>query len=108
MPALALLHRSPQDQQHLQRDGGGTRAALAQALLDLARRNPPGHQEGAQSSVETAANRISNNVALLAESIVLNYLALHDEVGTLDLVLPGHGLDSGAERDSLVAFQPIR
>jgi hypothetical protein len=58
--------------------------------------------------VETSATRVSNNVDLLAEAIVLNYLALHDEVGQLDQVLPEHGLGSAAEIDSLVALQPIR
>jgi hypothetical protein len=58
--------------------------------------------------VETAANRVANNVDTLAESIVLNYLALHDEVGRIDMVLPGHSLGAGADLDSLVAFQPIR
>jgi hypothetical protein len=47
-------------------------------------------------------------VDLLAEAIVLNYLALHDDVGQLDAILPGHGLGTGSELDSLVAFQPIR
>jgi len=59
-------------------------------------------------SGETGATRISNNVALLAEAVVLNYLALHDEVGRLGQVLPGHGLGAAAELDQLVAFQPIR
>ncbi len=58
--------------------------------------------------VETAANRVANNVTSLAESIVLNYLALHDEVGRIDMVLPEHSLGAGADLDSLVAFQPIR
>jgi hypothetical protein len=58
--------------------------------------------------LETGATRISNNVALLAEAIVLNYLALHDEVGRFAQVLPGHGLGSAAEQDRLIAFAPIR
>jgi hypothetical protein len=58
-------------------------------------------------SVETAATRVSDAVDLLAEAIVLNYLALHDEVGRLDEVLPNHGLGAGADLDSLVAFEPI-
>jgi hypothetical protein len=58
--------------------------------------------------LETGATRISNNVDRLAEAIVLNYLALHGEVGRLAQVLPGHGLGSAAEIDSLVAFAPIR
>ncbi|MDJ0866605.1 MAG: general secretion pathway protein GspF [Myxococcota bacterium] len=59
-------------------------------------------------SVETASSPVANNVVQLAQSIVLNYLALHGEVGRLDEVLPGHGLGAGATRDALVAFQPIR
>jgi len=59
-------------------------------------------------SNETSATRISNNVVALAEAVVLNYLALHGEVGRLDQVLPEHVLGNGAERDALVAFQPIR
>jgi hypothetical protein len=59
-------------------------------------------------SVETSANRVANSVTTLAEAIVLNYLALHDEISRIDTVLPGHGLGAGAELDSLIAFQPIR
>ncbi len=59
-------------------------------------------------SVETGATRVANNVISLAEAIVLNYLALHNEVGTIDSVLPGHSLGSGAQLDQLVAFAPIR
>ena len=58
-------------------------------------------------SVETGATRISDNVTQLAEAIVLNYLALHGEVGQLGMVLPNHGLGSGAELDALTAFQPL-
>jgi hypothetical protein len=59
-------------------------------------------------SVETGATRVSNNVEQLAQSIVLNYLALHDEVGELGTVLPNHGLGNATQIDELVAFQPIR
>ena len=58
--------------------------------------------------VETAANRVADNVEVLTESIVLNYLVLHDEVDPIDTVLPGHGLGTGVDIDALVAFQPIR
>jgi hypothetical protein len=58
-------------------------------------------------NVETAATRISNNVTLLSESIVLNYLALHGDQGRFDAALPGNGLGSATERDALIAFQPI-
>jgi hypothetical protein len=58
-------------------------------------------------SLETAATRVSQNVDLLAEAVVLNYLALHDELGRFDQVLPRHGLGDAASRDALTAFQPI-
>ncbi len=58
-------------------------------------------------SVETASSPIANNVGLLVQAAVLNYLALHNRVGDINTVLPGHGLGSGAQLDSLVAFAPI-
>jgi hypothetical protein len=58
-------------------------------------------------SVETAATAVANNVTLLAQSIVLNYLALHNRVGDFANVLPMHGLGSGTAFDNLVAFAPI-
>ncbi len=60
------------------------------------------------ADVETDANRVANNVNVLAEAIVLNYLALHDEAGRIGEVLPGHSLGTVAEIDSVTAFQPIR
>jgi hypothetical protein len=57
---------------------------------------------------ETSASRVSNNVTLLAEAIVLNFLALHGQAGRFAQVLPGHGLGGPAELDQLIAFQPIR
>ncbi len=58
-------------------------------------------------SVETAATAVANNVALLAEAVVLNYLALHGTEGTFGSVLPMNGLGSVAARSSLIAFAPI-
>ncbi len=60
-------------------------------------------------NVETAATRVSNNVALLAEAVVLNYLALHNGgVGRFASVLPAHGLGAtAADLDALTAFTPI-
>ena len=59
-------------------------------------------------SVETSATRIANNVDLLAEAVVLNYMALHDDIARFPTVLPGHGLGSGTTLDALVGFAPIR
>jgi len=57
-------------------------------------------------SVETAASAVANNVTLLAEAVVLNYLALHNRVGDFASVLPMNGL--GGALDALTAFAPIR
>ena len=68
---------------------------------------PAGNQVGwfrATGNVETAATRISDDVNLLAQAIVLNYLALHNLTGTLNTVLPGQGLGSGSQLDPLIAF----
>ena len=57
-------------------------------------------------SVETAATPVANNVGLLVEAVVLNYLALHNRVGDFASVLPMNGL--GGAVDALTAFAPIR
>ncbi len=58
-------------------------------------------------SVETSSTPAANNVNLLVETVVLNYLALHGEHGRFETLFPGHGLGNVALRDSLVAFNPI-
>ena len=58
--------------------------------------------------METASTRIASNVELLCEAVVLNYMALHDDVGRFADVLPKHGLGMAADMDALTAFQPIR
>ena len=89
-------------------------ASVFMLVYDPAGRPPltkPGRQIGhfrASGDVETNASRISNNVQLLAESIVLNFMALHDDVGRFSQALPNHGLGSGAQLDALIGFAPIR
>jgi len=58
-------------------------------------------------SLETGATAVSNNVSLLAEAVVLNYLALHGETASFEAALPNFGLPA-AVRDGLTAFQTIR
>ena len=58
-------------------------------------------------SVETGATPLSNNVTQLAEAVVLNYLALHNEVGRFSQVIPAQGLGPASSWDSFVMFQPI-
>lgn len=59
------------------------------------------------ASVETASTPAANNVNLLVETIVLNYLALHGEQGQFAQLFPQNGLGNAALLDSLTAFEPI-
>ncbi len=58
-------------------------------------------------SVETASSPAANNVNLLVETVVLNYLALHGEQNLFPTLFPAHGLGNAALIDSLTAFDPI-
>jgi len=60
-----------------------------------------------EGSVETTSTPAANNVNLLAETVVLNYMALHGENGNFATALPNHGLGNSALQDSLTAFEPI-
>ena len=74
-------------------------------------RPPEQHQQigwfRRDASVETASSPAANNVNLLVETVVLNYLALHGEQGRFGTLFPGHGLGSTTLQDSLTAFNPI-
>lgn len=61
----------------------------------------------ADASVETASAPSANNVNLLVETVLLNYMALHGEQNRFANIVPGQGLGSSAMLDSLTAFQPI-
>jgi len=58
-------------------------------------------------SVETASTPAANNVNLLAETIILNYMALHGEQANFGTLFPSHGLGNSTLQDSLTAFEPI-
>ena len=82
--------------------GMGPRPALTPQIV--------GNQIGyyrSNGSLETSATPVSNSVDLLAESVVLNYLALHNDVASFDAALPSAGL-TPSMRAALTAFQPIR
>ncbi|MEQ8861527.1 MAG: hypothetical protein RIC56_23020 [Pseudomonadales bacterium] len=57
-------------------------------------------------SVETAATPAAGNVNLLAETIILNYMALHGENGNFSGTFGGN-LGNATLQDSLTAFEPI-
>ncbi len=61
----------------------------------------------ASGDVETASSPVANNVNLLVEMVILNYMALHSEQGQFPILFPSHGLGSPAMMDRLTAFQPI-
>ena len=59
------------------------------------------------ASVETASSPAANNVNLLVETVILNYMALHGEQGQFANLFPNHGLGNTALWDSITAFAPI-
>ncbi len=56
------------------------------------------------ASVETASTPAANNVNLLVETVILNYMALHGEQGEFANIFP---TALGGLVDSLTAFEPI-
>ena len=61
----------------------------------------------AGGSVQRAATPAANNVNLLVNTVLLNYMALHGEQGNFGTLFPNHGLGNAAMQDSLTAFTPI-
>lgn len=72
--------------------------------------NPANQQIGfykTNGTLETTATPISNNVEQLTSAIVLNYMALNNDVARFAQVLPNNGLGGAANIDKLTAFAPI-
>jgi len=61
----------------------------------------------AGGSVQRAATPAANNVNLLVNTVLLNYMALHGEQGQFGNVFLNHGLGNATMQDSLTAFTPI-
>ena len=61
----------------------------------------------AGGSVQRAATPAANNVNLLVNTVLLNYMALHGEQGLFANVFPNHGLGEVNMRDRLTSFTPI-
>jgi len=59
------------------------------------------------ASVETSSSPAANNVNLLVQTVVLNYMALHGEEGQFASRFPQHGLGDSSFRDSLIGMPPI-
>ena len=61
----------------------------------------------AGGSVSRGATPVANNVNLLVNAVILNYMALHGEEGNFENLFPNHGLGDSTSRDNLTAFQQI-
>jgi hypothetical protein len=62
----------------------------------------------AGGSVVRGATPAANNVNLLVNTVILNYMALHGEQDAFTSVFPFHGLGTtAAQLDRLTAFEPI-
>jgi len=74
--------------------------------LEQARHQQIGYMD-AGGSVQRAATPAANNVNLLVNTIILNYMALHGEQANFGTLFPNNGLGNAALQDSLTAFTPI-
>jgi hypothetical protein len=57
--------------------------------------------------VQRAATPAANNVNLLVNAVLLNYMALHGEQALFGGLFPNHGLGNATLQDRLTAFTPI-
>ena len=85
----------------------GTRPAIIGATVEeQARHQQIGYMD-AGGSVQRSATPAANNVSLLVNTVILNYMALHGEQGLFGSLFPNNGLGSSAQLDSLTAFEAI-
>jgi hypothetical protein len=61
----------------------------------------------AGANVARAATPAANNVNLLVNTVILNYMALHGEEGNFANLFPNHGLGDTTLRDRMTAFDAI-
>ncbi|MDH5501549.1 MAG: general secretion pathway protein GspF, partial [Gammaproteobacteria bacterium] len=61
----------------------------------------------AGANVARAATPAANNVNLLVNTVILNYMALHGEEGNFAGLFPNHGLGDSTLRDRMTAFDAI-
>jgi hypothetical protein len=85
---------------------GSRPVLLGAGALEQARHQQLGYFR-ADASVETNATPAANQVNLLVETVILNYMALHGEQGNFSSLFPTHGLGNAAQLDSLTAFNAI-
>ena len=86
--------------------GGVAPALFTGDNIPAAQHQQIGYFRG-DGSVETASSPAANNVNLLVETVILNYMALHGEQANFPTLFPTHGLGNAGLIDSLTAFDPI-
>ena len=83
----------------------GGRPALLTSGAGAARHQQLGYYS-AGGDVVNSSSPAANNVNLLVQTVLLNYMALHGETGQYNTLF-GSALGSGAALDGLIAFNPI-
>jgi hypothetical protein len=58
-------------------------------------------------SVNISGSPAANNVLLLVQTVLLNYMALHGQAGQFPTLFPTQGLGTSTSLDQYTAFQPI-
>jgi hypothetical protein len=80
-------------------------------LLTTAGLTAAQHQQlgyfSADGNVARSGTPGANNVNLLVQMVLLNYMALHGEQGNFASLFPNHGLGDPGAFDRLIAFAPI-
>jgi hypothetical protein len=84
---------------------GGRPTLLESGTPAAARHQQIGYYSAA-GDVVTSSSPAANNVNLLVQTVLLNYLALHNDVGRFNELFGG-ALGTGGALDSLIAFAPI-
>jgi hypothetical protein len=79
---------------------------LGGTVDEQARHQQIGYMD-AGGSVQRAATPAANNVNLLVNTVLLNYMALHNEQGNFANLFMNHGLGNASMQDALTAFTPI-
>jgi hypothetical protein len=85
---------------------GGTSADPATITAAQSTHQQLGYMR-ASGDVETASSPAANNVNLLVETVILNYMALHGEQGKFSSTFTRNGLGGSVMMDKLTAFQQI-
>jgi hypothetical protein len=58
-------------------------------------------------SVDTASSPAANNVNLLVNTVLLNFMALNGDRAGFEALFPAHGLGNSASVDNLMVFEPL-